>query len=83
MKRSSTPKYYQIPDVRDGLTQLERTILFVLHRLKTEYGSRHVPTALVFGRVVELLDVSREEFTSALSEAQRKAPTQRSLEDTD
>ncbi len=71
------PPNLTIPDVRDGLTQLERTILFVLYRLRDEYGDRHIPTALVFGRVVELLDVSTEQFTLALASAQRKESAKR------
>ncbi len=66
------PPHMTIPDVRDGLTELERTILFVLYRLREEYGDRHVPTALVFGRVVEMIDVSKEDFIQALASAQTK-----------
>ena len=61
-----------IPDVRDGLTQLERTILFVLYDLRKEYGDRHIPTMLVYGRVVELLDCSTDQFSLALESAQNR-----------
>jgi hypothetical protein len=66
-----------IPDVRDGLTQLERTILYVLYRCREEYGDRHIPTALVFGRVVELIDCSTDQFTLALASAQQKESARR------
>jgi hypothetical protein len=60
------PRYPNIPDVRDGLTEVERTILFVMHEAKKEFGDRMIPTALIYGRVVELLDMSWEEFQRAL-----------------
>lgn len=56
-----------LPDVRDGLTRLERVILQVLHEAKAEFGERHVPTALLYGRVVEYINVSAKEFQRALS----------------
>jgi hypothetical protein len=55
-----------LPDARDGLTRLERAILHVLNEAKAEFGERHVPTALVYGRVVEYVNVDREEFQRAL-----------------
>lgn len=59
--------YDDPPDVRDGLTRLERVILHELHLAKAEFGERRVPTALLYGRVVEHIDVSRAEFQRALS----------------
>jgi len=59
--------YRNIPDVRDGLTELERTILTVLYELRKEYGERMIPSALVYGRVVEHIDISREEFESQIA----------------
>ncbi len=55
------------PDVRDGLTRLERAILVELTRAKREFGGRHVPTSLLYGRVVEHVSVSVKEFQRALS----------------
>jgi DNA gyrase/topoisomerase IV subunit A len=60
-------KYDALPDVRDGLTRLERVILHVLNEAKAEFGERHVPTALLYGRVVEYIDVGAQEFQHALS----------------
>lgn len=57
----------RIPDVRDGLTRLERVILWQLHVTQKERGDRNVPTAMLYGRVVEHVDVSVEEFQRALS----------------
>ena len=56
-----------LPDVRDGLTRLERVILHVLGEARAEYGERHVPTALLYGRVVEYVDVSVQEFQRVLA----------------
>jgi DNA gyrase/topoisomerase IV subunit A len=56
-----------IPDVRDGLTRLERVILYELQRAKAEFGERYVPTALLYGRVVEHINVGKDEFQRALS----------------
>ena len=42
-----------IPDVRDGLTRVERVVLFELQQLQAERGGRHVPVAQLYGRVVE------------------------------
>ena len=51
-----------LPDARDGLTRLERIILLQLSEAQKELGRDSVPTALLYGRVVEHIDVSVEEF---------------------
>ena len=56
----------RLPDVRDGLTKIERAILFALHETERELGGRSVPTLMLYGRVLELVDVSREEFFATL-----------------
>lgn len=56
----------RLPDVRDGLTRLERAILYVLDETQRERGGATVPTAMLYGRVLELVDVSVEEFQAAL-----------------
>ena len=57
------------PDVRDGLTRLERIILFELDRATQELNrpDGRVPTALLYGRVVERISVGVEEFQSTLA----------------
>ena len=55
-----------LPDARDGLTRLERTILYELSLAEKELGGRRVPTALLYGRVVEHVNVSIPEFQHAL-----------------
>jgi hypothetical protein len=51
--------------VRDGLTRVERAIVMVLDQAQRERG-RAVPTALLYGRVLELVDLSQEEFQQTL-----------------
>ena len=60
------PGLDRIPDARDGLTRVERVVLWQLHEAQREFGERAVPTALLYGRVVEHVNVSVEEFQSVL-----------------
>lgn len=53
-------------DARDGLTRLERIILWQLHEAQQELGRESVPTALLYGRVVEHINVTVEEFQLTL-----------------
>ncbi len=53
-------------DARDGLTRIERVILWQLHEATKERGGGSVPTAMLYGRVVEHVDVSVEEFQRTL-----------------
>lgn len=55
-----------IPDVRDGLTRRERTVLYTLREVQRERGGRSVPTAMLYGRVVERLDMSQAELIEIL-----------------
>ena len=62
-----------LPDVRDGLTRLERIILYVLHQAERELGGRSVPTAMLYGRVLEYVDLSEQELQGCLARlAQRR-----------
>ena len=56
----------ELPDARDGLTRLERVILWQLREAQKELGRESVPTALLYGRVVEHVDVSVAEFQRVL-----------------
>lgn len=42
-------------------------ILFCLKELEQEYPGRHVPTATLYGRVVEHVSISVPEFQRTLS----------------
>jgi hypothetical protein len=55
-----------IPDVRDGLTHVERVVLYVMHSTQQELGGRNVPTAMLYGRVVEYVDISVDELQRVL-----------------
>jgi hypothetical protein len=56
-----------LPDVRDGLTRLERIVLVELRRLEAERGGASVPLPMLYGRVVERIDVSVEELQATVA----------------
>ena len=55
-----------LPDVKDGLTSRERIVLECLYPLQQERGGRNVPTGMLYGTVVEHVDMSVEEMRSIL-----------------
>jgi hypothetical protein len=55
-----------LPDVRDGLTRKERVVLWQLSLLERERRGS-VPTAQLYGRVVEHVDMSVEELQRILA----------------
>ncbi len=55
-----------VPDARDGLTQRERIVLYCLQEAQRERGGRNVPTAMLYGRVLEKVDMSEAELQSIL-----------------
>lgn len=59
--------YDRLPDVRDGLTRIERVVLYCLHELEREFPGRHVPTATLYGRVVEHVNISIPELQRVLT----------------
>jgi hypothetical protein len=63
----SGPPPGELPDARDGLTRLERIILWQLHEAQKETGRESIPTAMLYGRVVEHINVSIEEFQTVLT----------------
>lgn len=56
----------ELPDVRDGLTRTERVVLVTLKELMDERGGRAVATLELYGRVVERLDLSKDELQRVL-----------------
>jgi hypothetical protein len=56
-----------LPDARDGLTRLDRVILYELSRAQAERDGDYVPSAELYGRVVEHLNVGVPEFERALA----------------
>ena len=59
------PRDY-LPDVKDGLTHRERIVLQCLYDLQQEREGRNVPTGMLYGTVVEHIDMSVEEMQSIL-----------------
>jgi hypothetical protein len=55
-------KYDDLPNVRDGLTRKERVIVYCIQEIQQELGGRNVPTAMLYGRVVEYMDMSVDEM---------------------
>jgi len=55
-----------LPDVRDGLTRKERIVLFCLDQLQKERDGRNAPSAMLYGRVVEYVNMSEQELQQIL-----------------
>ena len=55
-----------LPDVRDGLTRKERIILHCLHQLQRERDGRNVPTVMLYGRVLEYVNMSENDLQMIL-----------------
>jgi hypothetical protein len=64
----------RLPDVRDGVTRLERVILWQISAVQRELGRDQAPTAMVYGRVVEHLDLSVDEFQACLEQLVGRVP---------
>ena len=60
------PRPPELPDARDGLTRLERIVLVELDRAARELGRPDVPTTLLYGRVLEHIDISVDELQATL-----------------
>lgn len=59
--------YDDLPDVRDGLTRAERIVLWQLSLLEKEKPGRHVSVAMLYGRVVEHINMTPEELQRLLA----------------
>ena len=57
-----------IPDVRDGLTRLQRLVLYELSKAQRELGRDFVPTVLLYGRVVEHVPITERQLQDVLVE---------------
>ena len=55
-----------VPDVRDGLTRLQRLVLWELHRAQVETGREFIPTVMLYGRVCEHADISEADLQQVL-----------------
>ncbi|MGP4844413.1 hypothetical protein ACTXGQ_09810 [Marinobacter sp. 1Y8] len=56
-----------IPDARDGLTRTERIVLMVLNEVERERNGRSVPTVMLYGRVLEYVNLSEAELHAILN----------------
>ena len=56
-----------IPDARDGLTRKERIVLHVLKQAQEEMKGRSISTIMLYGRVLEYVDMSKEELQVLLN----------------
>jgi len=65
--------YNNLPDVRDGLTRKERVVLDCIARIQKERSNRNVPTAMLYGRVLEYVDMSIEELQEILQKLTNKS----------
>ena len=65
--QDTRPIIDRIPDVRDGLSRRERIVLYVLHETQKERGGRNVPTAMLWGRVCEYIDITPAELSEMLA----------------
>jgi len=61
-----SPVFNNLADVRDGLTHKERIVLFCLDQAQREREGRNVPTAMLYGRVVEYVNISGDELQGIL-----------------
>ena len=64
----------ELPDVRDGLTRTERVVLWQLSEAQKARGGRSVPTAELYGRVVEYLDLTEAELVAVLQKLGARRP---------
>ena len=55
-----------IPDIRDGLTRIQRIVLLELDRARRETGRDSIPTVMLYGRVVEHVNLNEVEFQEVL-----------------
>lgn len=56
----------KLPDVRDGLNRKDRIVLYCIQQIQKELGGRNAPTAMLYGRVVEYVDMSEDELQAIL-----------------
>lgn len=65
--------FQDLPDVRDGLSRKERIVLFCIDKIQSELGGRNVPTTMLYGRVLEYVDISADELQLICSDLQARS----------
>jgi len=56
----------ELPNVCDGLNRKERIVLTCLDQIQRELKGRNVPTAMLYGRVLEQIDMSVDEMQAII-----------------
>lgn len=57
----------EISDVRDGLTRKQRVILNCLRKLQAEKPGCHISTVMLYGQVLEIIDIGADEMQAILN----------------
>ena len=55
-----------LPDVRDGLTRVQRIVLLEIDKASQELEREFVPTTMLYGRVVEHVNISEAQLQAVL-----------------
>ena len=63
--------YDDLPDARDGLTRKERVVVWVLRGAEAERKGRGVRAAMLYGRVIEHVDMSIDELMRIVDRVSR------------
>lgn len=64
----NTDQFDNFPDVRDGLSRNERIVLYCINQLQKERDGRNVPTVMLYGRVLEHVNISEQELQLILQQ---------------
>lgn len=60
------PNPNNLPDPRDGLSRKERIVLYCIEQIQQERNGRNVPTVMLYGRVVEHINMTEQELQAIL-----------------
>ena len=63
-------KHDRLPHALDGLTRVQRVVLHELNKAQQERPGRGVSSVMLYGRVVEIIDLSEAEFQAILQSLQ-------------
>ena len=64
----------ELPNVCDGLHRKERIVLTCLDQMQKELNGRNVPTAMLYGRVLEQIDMSVDEMQTIIQRLMGREP---------
>lgn len=72
--RSKREPLENLADARDGLTRKERVVLWKLGELQQQRGGRNVPLPMLYGSVVEHVDMSIAELQDIVARLGARRP---------